>query len=314
MITQNIDPIILRMGPLQLRYYGILFGSGILTAYFIYRYFFRKWGYKDEIPDKLLIYLVVAIVLMAHLVHLVFYEPSAFTDPSRWHRIYEIGQGLASHGGFLGGLLGLWIYTRVHKEYNIPYMKYADILFVGGSVFPAFVRTGNFFNSEIYGRATDVPWAVIFQRRDNIPRHPSQIYEMIVGLIIFAIIFTFYKKNYRRIKNGTITTMFIVMYFTTRFFLEYFKEYQFLSKSFPLTMGQLLSIPLILIGLYILFVKKYYQLLPEEVPLPTGPGTIHEDEDSVVADNNEKETSIQEGDKKKERKINYKKKSKKKKK
>lgn len=311
MITQNIDPIILRLGPLQLRYYGILFGSGILTAYFIYRYFFRKWGYKDYIPDKLLIYLVVAIVLMAHLVHLVFYEPSAFTNPARWHRIYEVGEGLASHGGFLGGLLGLWIFTKVHKEYKIPYLKYADILFVGGSVFTAFVRTGNFFNSEIYGRATDVPWAVIFQRRDNIPRHPSQIYEMLVGLIIFFIIFKFYKKNYRRVKNGTITTMFIVMYFTTRFFLEYFKEYQFLSKSFPLTMGQLLSIPLILIGLYILFVKKYYQLLPEEVPLPMGIGTIHEDEEEVSSKAMQK--TVENTSTKKERNINYKKKKSKKK-
>ena len=307
MITQNIDPIILKMGPLQLRYYGILFGSGILTAYFIYRHFFRKWGYKDFIPDKLLIYLVVTIVLMAHLVHLVFYEPSAFTDPSRWHRIYEIGSGLASHGGFIGGLLGLWIFTKVYSKYNIPYLKYADILFVGGSVFPAFVRTGNYFNSEIYGRATDVPWAVTFLRRDNIPRHPSQMYEMIVGLIIFAIIYTFYKKNYRRIKNGTIMTMFIVMYFTTRFFLEYFKEYQFLSDSFPLTMGQLLSIPLVIIGLYILFVKKYYQLLPEEVPMPTGIGTIYEDDDKkeepekYAPGNNKPKV-------KKERKINYKKK------
>jgi prolipoprotein diacylglyceryl transferase len=309
MITQNIDPIILKLGSLQLRYYGILFGSGILTAYFIQRHFFRKWGYQDKIVDKLLIYLVVTIVLMAHLVHLVFYEPSAFTDPSRWHRIYEIGTGLASHGGFLGGLLGLFIFIKVYPEYKIPYLKYADILFVGGAVFPAFVRTGNFFNSEIYGRATDMPWAVTFLRRDNIPRHPSQIYEMVVGLIIFAIIYFFYNKNYRRIKNGTIMTMFIVLYFSTRFFLEYFKEYQFLSDSFPLTMGQLLSIPLVLIGLYILFVKKYYQLLPEEVEMPTGFGTIHENE------NNDKPDSDLKGEKlnsNKIQKINYNKKSKKK--
>ena len=291
MITQNIDPIILKMGPLQLRYYGILFGSGILIAYFIARHFFRKWQYKDEIMDKLLIYLVITIVLMAHLVHLVFYEPSAFTDPSKWHRIYEIGSGLASHGGFVGGVLGIWIFMKVNSKYKIPYLKYADILFVGAAIFPAFVRTGNFFNSEIYGRTTDVPWAVTFLRRDNIPRHPSQMYEMIVGLIIFIIIYSFYKKNYRRIKNGTIMTMFIVMYFTTRFFLEYFKEYQFLSDSFPLTMGQLLSIPLILIGLYILFVKKYYQLLPEEVPLATGVGTISEDEPKVDAKSDAKTNS-----------------------
>ena len=280
MFTQNIDPVIVKFTiPIinfeaQLRYYGILFGLGILTAYFISRSFFRKWGYKDEIIDKLLLYLVFFIVITAHLVHLIFYEPSAFTNPDRWHRIYEVGMGLASHGGFLGGLIGLWVFKKVHPEYDIPYLKYADILFVGGSVFPAFVRTGNFFNSEIYGRATDVPWAVVFLRRDSIPRHPSQIYEMIVGIIIFIIIYKFYKKNYRRVKYGTVTTMFIVLYFTTRFFLEYFKEYQFLSPSFPLTMGQLLSIPLIIIGLYILFVKKYYQLLPDELPLAEGPGAV----------------------------------------
>jgi prolipoprotein diacylglyceryl transferase len=274
MITQDINPVIFKIGFLQLRYYGIFFGTGIMTAYFIARHFFRKWNYHDKVLDKLFIYLVLSIVIMAHLVHLIFYEPSAFTDPSRFHRIYEVGEGLASHGGFLGGLLGLWLFTKFNKEYNIPYLKYADILFVGGSVFPAFVRTGNFFNSEIYGRATDVPWAVIFLRRDNIPRHPSQIYEMIVGLIIFFIIFNFYKKNYRRLKYGTITIMFTVLYFTTRFFLEYFKEYQFLSPSFPLTMGQLLSIPIVVVGLYFLFVKKYFVLLDEELPLATGPGSI----------------------------------------
>jgi len=123
MITQDINPVIFKIGFLQLRYYGIFFGTGIMTAYFIARHFFRKWNYHDKVLDKLFIYLVLSIVIMAHLVHLIFYEPSAFTDPSRFHRIYEVGEGLASHGGFLGGLLGLWLFTKFNKEYNIPYLK-----------------------------------------------------------------------------------------------------------------------------------------------------------------------------------------------
>jgi len=268
MYVHNVDPVILKINlgfiTLPLRYYGLFFGTGILTAFFISRSFFRKLHYDDRIIDKLLIYLVVTIVLMAHFVHMLFYEPQALTQ-FKFHRWIAVGTGLASHGGFLGGLLGLYLFIKFNPQFKKPYLHYADLLFVGGAVFPMFVRLGNWFNSEIYGRTTDVPWGVIFQRRgETLPRHPSQLYEAIVGITIFFIIYLFYKKNYRRVKDGTITIMFMVLYFTTRFFLEYFKEYQFLSKSFPLTMGQLLSIPIVLLGLYLLFVKKYYKLLDED--------------------------------------------------
>jgi len=264
MYVNNIDPVIYDFGPVALRYYGLMFGTGILTAFFISRTFFRKLQYDDIVLDKMLTYLVITIVLMAHFIHMLFYEPQALTE-FQFNRWINIGRGLASHGGFLGGLLGLYLFMKFNPKFKKPYLHYADILFVGGSVFPMFVRLGNWFNSEIYGRETDVPWGVIFQRRgETLPRHPSQLYEAVVGLIIFLIIYTFYKKNYKRVKDGTITIMFMVLYFTTRFFLEYFKEYQFLSKSFPLTMGQLLSIPIVLLGLYFLFVKKYYKLLDED--------------------------------------------------
>jgi len=255
----NIDPILVTIGPISIRYYGLLYALGIMTGYLIARSFFRKKGFKDEIFDKLMIYIIVGLVLGAHLGHLVFYEPSAFINNPI--RILQIGKGLASHGGIIGVIIAIWIFTRKRKE--IRFLDLCDVISIGGSILVPFIRLGNFFNSEIYGRATDLPFAIVFKRRDNIPRHPTQFYEMILGLGIFFFIYYYYKKNMTRLKEGAIFLQFSMLFFTTRFLIEYFKEYQAVSSSFPFTMGQILSLPLAIAAFIIYFKGGYNKLKPE---------------------------------------------------
>ncbi len=255
----DINPILLTIGPVSIRYYGLLYALGIMTGYLISRSFLRRKGFKDEIFDKLMLYIIVGLVLGAHLGHLVFYEPASFINNPI--RIFQIGKGLASHGGIIGVIIAIWAFTRKRK--GLRFLDFCDVVSVGGSILVPFIRLGNFFNSEIYGRATNSPFAVIFKRRDNIPRHPTQFYEMIIGLSIFFFIYYYYKKNLDRLKEGAIFLIFSMLFFTTRFLIEYLKEYQAISPNFPLTMGQLLSLPLAIAAFIIYFKGGFNKLAPE---------------------------------------------------
>jgi prolipoprotein diacylglyceryl transferase len=201
------------------------------------------------------------MILGAHLINLIFYEPYSFIyNPIR---IIELGKGLASHGGGLGAIVALAWYCR---RRGLEFHRHADASMVGALWVIPFVRIGNFFNSEIVGRATDLPWAVIFDRnRDGIARHPSQIYEALTGFAILAIGLWLNKKYAARLRPGSLLYLSLLLYFSTRFLLEYVKEYQVLHPSFPLTMGQCLSLPIVLLCAYFLFGTnrfKFFPLLP----------------------------------------------------
>ncbi len=255
MIVQNIDPEIIDLGIISLRYYGILFGLGIFSGYFIAKKLSIMKGFDIKILDKALLFVVIGIVIGAHLIHLVFYEPESFINNPI--RIIEIGSGLASHGGILGAFLGFFIYSKINK--NINFWEYVDIIVVSGSIAAPFIRLGNFFNSEIYGIKTDLPIGIIFKRAgETIPRHPTQLYEMVIGIFIFLFLYYFYKKNHTKIKNGTIFLIFMILYFTLRFLIEFLKEYQGIDNNLFLTMGQFLSLPFITAGLFIFIYKKFY--------------------------------------------------------
>lgn len=250
----DINPIIFKFGFIELRYYGLFFATGIIVAYYIALKIFRERNIPEELLDRLTIYLVIGIVLGAHFVHLIFYEPSAFyRNPIR---IVQLGMGLASHGGGLGAMLAGYLFCR---KYKIPFFKMADSVIIGGALTTSFVRLGNFFNSEILGRPSDVPWAVIFARIDFLPRHPSQLYEVAMGIILFLILWLFYKKLAKTRPNGFIFFSFLAIYFSMRFVVEFFKDNQseFTIAEQFITMGQWLSIPFVLVSLYMLFVKGY---------------------------------------------------------
>ncbi len=262
MFVQNIDPELLKIGPISIRYYGVCYATGIYTAYLIARHFYRKKGYPDEILDKMLLWIVIGLILGAHFFHLIFYEPQGLLS---FKRIISLGTGLASHGGLLGTFLAMYIFCKRNK---LKFWEQTDLITVGGSALAPFIRLGNFFNSEIYGRPTDLPWGVIFKQRGlTEPRHPSQIYELLINLAIAILLFMIYKKYWKRIKSGGMFFLFLLLYFVTRFLIEYVKEYQALSSSFPLTMGQILSIPFVILSIVVLIKGRYYKLLdPSETP------------------------------------------------
>lgn len=250
----NVNPVLFKLGFIELRYYGIFFATGIILAYYFALKIFRDKNLAEDLLDKLTIYLVVGIVLGAHFVHLIFYEPSAFyNNPIR---IVQLGMGLASHGGGLGAMLAGYLFA---KKYKLPFYLLADSVIVGGALTTSFIRLGNLFNSEILGSYTSVPWAFIFARIDPFPRHPSQIYEILMGLILFAILWYFYKKLSASRPNGFLFYSFIAIYFSMRFVVEFFKENQseFTQAEQFITMGQWLSVPFVLFALYMLFVRKY---------------------------------------------------------
>lgn len=261
-MIHNIDPVLVQLGPLSIRYYGVMYAIGIISAYLVAQYFFRRKGNPDWILEKLIIWTIIGLVLGAHFGHLLFYEPEAFfKNPIR---ILELGKGLASHGGFLGVILAVWLFTRKHK---LNFAEYCDVFAVAGSLVVPFIRFGNFFNSEIVGRKTDFFLGIVFKRRgEDFARHPSQLYEALLGIIIIAVLFFLYRKYYHRVKHGTMFWLFVIMYFTTRFLIEFVKEYQTLQAGF--TMGQWLSLPLVLLGIAAFIWKKYYRLLPEEEARP----------------------------------------------
>lgn len=258
----DIDPVIVNLGFIELRYYGVLFASGIFTAYFIASKLMKERELPEKHLDSILIYVVIGVIIGAHLVHLIFYEPESFINNPI--RIIEIGKGLASHGGLLGAVIGMLLFCR---KYKVNFFEYSDPLAVGATLTSSFVRMGNFFNSEILGRVVDpekIPWAVKFARIDNQWRHPSQIYEVLMGLLIFAIIYPLYKKTWRQRRPGFFLFLFLVMYFSLRFLVEFVKRHQsriivegsqFDQVKEMLTMGQWLSLPIVLFALYMLFGK-----------------------------------------------------------
>ncbi len=243
MFIQNIDPEIVRFGPIALRWYGLLFVTGIILAYFIIRSIFKKQKYNLEHLDSLSIYLFFGLVIGARLGHVLFYNAEYFfSNPVEIFKIWN--GGLASHGAAIGLLCAYLIWIKVYK---IKFTKYVDALVVGFPLVSAFVRLGNFFNSEIAGTRTDSSLGVVFKRLgEDFPRHPVQLYAAFFKILIFVVIFLIYKKYYKKTPPLFFLFLYIGLYFTERFFIEFFKDLHALPASFPLSMGQVLSIPFIL--------------------------------------------------------------------
>ncbi|UCH80410.1 MAG: prolipoprotein diacylglyceryl transferase [Nitrospiraceae bacterium] len=252
----DLSPIIVELGPLQLRYYGILFSLTILIGfYFWYKQIIRSG--RDENAAYAFLWMGVAgVVIGSRLGHVLFYEPDRFIQ-NPLHILYIWRGGLASHGAAIGILTALWAYSR---RYNMTMTEACDRFSISVTVGATLVRIGNFFNSEIVGRASEVPWAVVFTKYDRMmglpptARHPSQLYEAAMAIVVFLVLFITDRKLGEDRPPGLMVGILLAGYFTLRFFVEYFKEYQALSSSFPFTMGQLLSIPFAAAG-YIILIK-----------------------------------------------------------
>lgn len=233
----------LDLGPLTIRWYGLFLGLGVLIASLIAIKLFKKENIDEDTTLSLIVWLFIGGLVGARLGHIVFYELSYYlANPGEI--IFINHGGLSSHGLTLGLLLSFFVFVKYKK---VDWKKIADIGVIPIPLLAAFIRLGNFFNSEIVGRATDLPWGILYPLYEDspIPRHPSQIYESLTALIIFIVLILIYKK----IKNKAplfIFHIFLLLYFSTRFLIEFLKEWQTLSPEYILTMGQWLSLPFII--------------------------------------------------------------------
>ena len=250
----DISPEIFHIGSLSVRWYGLLFALGFIIGYEIFQRIFKieKKNLKDI--DKLTVVMILSTVIGARLGHCFFYEPEYyFANPIEI--LYVWKGGLASHGAAIAILLGIWYFVARNKQYT--YLWILDRLVITVALAGALIRLGNFFNSEILGIPTNVPWAIIFAKVDEVPRHAVQLYESISYLLIFVYLSIVYIKNKQNLPAGRNLGAFLTLVFLARFVLEIYKEQQTsLEAGLPLHMGQLLSIPFILIGLYF-WIKSY---------------------------------------------------------
>jgi prolipoprotein diacylglyceryl transferase len=249
-VVWDIDPLFVQLGPLQFRYYGILFALALMGGYSIFRWQYRRDGEDPEVAVRLTYWLIGGVIVGARLGHVFFYEPSRYlADPIEIIKFWK--GGLASHGATIGLITVVAYYTW--KVRRIPFRVIADRLAMAVPLATSCVRLGNFMNSEIVGRQTEVPWAFVFVRFDQNPRHPSQLYEVSMGLLLFLVMFLtdrYYDKRKLDRPLGLLTSLLLTGYFSMRFTVEFFKEYQGLDpSSSALTEGQYLSIPFVLMGL-----------------------------------------------------------------
>ncbi len=246
-INWSVGPEIIKLGPLALRWYGLLFAAGFVIGYMIMQKIFLTEHKTEKDLEALTITMILGTVIGARLGHCLFYEPAYYlANPIKILYVWE--GGLASHGAAIGILLALWIYTK--QRTGVRFMWIVDRIVIVVALAGSFIRLGNFFNSEIIGSPADVPWAVVFTRIDLIPRHPAQLYESIAYLISFFILYNYYKNNYKTMGDGFLFGLFLILIFGARFIIEFFKAPQSpFEIGMTLDMGQLLSIPFILIGL-----------------------------------------------------------------
>lgn len=248
-------PEIFSLGPLTVRWYGLLFAMGFVVGYQIMTGIYKNEGKTIKQLDSLAIIMVLSTVIGARLGHCLFYEPEIYlANPIKILFVWE--GGLASHGAGIAIILSLIYYSRKNKDITPLWILDRIVIVVALAGF--FIRLGNFFNSEIYGIPTSVPWAVIFERIDNIPRHAVQLYESISYLISFFIIFGVYRKYRSKLPAGLTFGLFLILIFGARFILEYFKAFQVdFETDLPLRMGQILSIPFVLTGIFFVYKAKY---------------------------------------------------------
>lgn len=294
-ITWNIDPEIFSLGSISIRWYGLMFALAFLSGYLVFTKALKIKRLDAEMLDQLLIYVAVGVIVGARLGHCLFYEPEYYlSNPVEILKIWK--GGLASHGAAIGILIAIWLYIRKHK---LSFLWLMDRLVIIVPLSGAFIRIGNLFNSEIYGRATELPWGFKFVRDyidphtgqqladinpqntqlvnefiQNVPAsHPTQLYEALSYLLIFAGLFIFFRnKNKEELRDGFIFGVFLIALFTARFFIEFIKNDQVgFEAGMTLNMGQWLSVPFILIGILLIWWTGKQPKYFSRTPIPKKP-------------------------------------------
>lgn len=272
-ITWNPDIVAFSLGAFAVRWYSLFWCLGLLGVYLLMHRLFRQQKLGEEQFEPMFMYCFLGILIGARLGHCLFYEPGYYLShptemllPIRnvpgegW--TFTGYEGLASHGGTLGLMIALWLYA---KRVKLNIMRVLDNVAIVTPVCACAIRLGNLMNSEIIGRPTDVPWAFIFERVDMLPRHPGQLYEAICYAIFFFVGWFFYRTKPQRVGTGFFFGLCLFMIFLSRIFVEYTKENQeAFEEGMLLNMGQLLSIPFVLLGLYCMLGGKLCRALGEK--------------------------------------------------
>jgi prolipoprotein diacylglyceryl transferase len=247
----RVDPEIFRVGPFALRWYGIFFALGFALGYMILVQIYRHENRPAEHLSTLFLYVFWGTLIGARLGHVLFYQPDYYLRQP-WEILMIWHGGLASHGGFAGVLTALYLYLRKYRD--MSFLELADRLVIASLPAAALIRMGNFFNSEIVGVPTDRPWAIVFLRVDDLPRHPAMLYESLAYLLAFVILYAAYWKTRIARIPGRILGVAFVTCFTARFLIEFVKEEQVsFEEGLFLNLGQLLSLPFIMAGLILIW-------------------------------------------------------------
>jgi len=251
MLAPHIDPVALQIGPLAIHWYGLMYLAGFGIAWLLGRWRIHHHPGQLTLRDleDIIFYGVLGVVLGGRLGYALFYKPAEYL--SNPLAILEVWQGgMSFHGGLLGVIIAMLIFAR---------RRGLTLLTLGDFIVPlippglAAGRLGNFINGELWGRPSDLPWAMIFPgSRDDLPRHPSQLYEMgLEGLVLFAVIWWFARKPR---PTGQVSALFLMGYGVFRFAVEFTREPDdFLGLFAGFSMGQILSVPMILIGAILFF-------------------------------------------------------------
>ncbi len=256
----NIDPVIIRIGPFAIRWYGMMYLLGFTASFLLVRHQIKKKGlaFAADFVDTLYSYLILGLLLGARLGYVLFYDlPVYLHNPLEIFKLWH--GGMSFHGGLIGTILAGILFCR---KYKVDFWQVADLVIVTAPIGLGLGRLGNFINGELYGRVTNVPWAMVFPGGGPLPRHPSQLYEFFLeGVVLFSVLWILKDRGY---KTGVVTSIFLVLYGIFRSFLEFFRQpdAQLGFVLGPFTMGQLLSSAMIAGGLLIFALRKNRQSPP----------------------------------------------------
>lgn len=252
--SHDISSILLELGPLEVRWYGLMYAVGLILTYLYIMHIFKREKFPIKDLDSVAVYLFFGMLIGARLGHVLFYNASYFlSDPVEILKVWN--GGLSSHGGAIGVFVAYLIWIWVHK---VNFSKYAGKLVLGFPVLAGFIRIGNFFNSELVGNVTGGSWGVIFRRLgEDFPRHPVQLYEALLSWSIFVVMLIIYRR-YKKAPALFFLFLYMLLYFVGRFIVEYFKDFRGHNWDISLDMGQILSILPVLISLvyFIFFFSK----------------------------------------------------------
>lgn len=268
-ITWNPGEVMFTLFGISIRFYSLMFATGLALAYFVVKYLYKDQKISEKLFDPLFFYCFFGILIGARLGHCLFYEPDyflahplemilpvKFTPEGMKFTGY---QGLASHGGTIGLMIALWLYVRKTK---LNFIRVLDNIAIATPIAACFIRLGNLMNSEIIGKVTDAPWAFIFVKEDMMPRHPAQLYEAIAYLVIFLGGIYLYKRYKQKLHPGFFFGYCLTTIFIFRILVEFLKEPQVgFEENMMFDMGQWLSVPFVILGIACMIGGKWLDKL-----------------------------------------------------